>query len=117
MDSIKIIRLCKRNIGKVVHIPENGEERMYLSKNSYADEHETVVEAALWRDKELNVSSYKTFIRRELDNGRPGRGSIINDGKYHETREDAVQWLEETAQEYGGSPLDWEEREIVEYES
>lgn len=109
------VRFCKRHKGKIVFDSRNDDERLYLSKHQYTDDHETVVQAGLWKDQTLNFSNYRTFISRELDNGRPGRGSIVNGGEYHETREEAIEWLEEKAKEFGGSPLNWEEREVVEY--
>lgn len=110
------VQFCKKHKGKIVFNPVNEDERLYLSKHQYADEHETVVEAGFWKDEDLNFSNYKSFIRRELDNGRPGRGSIVSGGEYHKSREEAIEWLEGKAQEFGGSPLNWEEREVVEYD-
>lgn len=107
-------RFCKDHKGKIVHYKENDDERLVLSSHRYPQEHEIVVEAALWKDESLNFSNYQTYIRKGLDNGRGGK-SIVNDGGYAKTREEAIEWLEEEAQSFDGSPLKWEEREVVEY--
>lgn len=103
-------RLLKKNIGTVVVDLPAGEERLRLSKHKYADQHETVVEAALWVLDD-NLSKYKTYIMRELDSGGGGHGSIVNSGAYCETRSEAIEWLEGKATEYGGSELGWESRD------
>lgn len=105
---------CKQNKGKVVK-DNSKQERLMLSSHRYSEHHETVVEAALWAEDELNYSNYQTFISRELDNGGSGRGSIVNDGTYTKTRKEAIEWLEDKAQEFDGSSLEWEQREVVEF--
>jgi hypothetical protein len=109
-------QFCKNHKGKIVLSGDNNDERLFLSTHQYPQDHETVVEAGLWEDDDLNYSEYKTFIRRGLD-GMDGGTSVVNDGGYAETREEAIEWLEEKAKEYDGSPLNWEERDVIEYET
>lgn len=104
--------VLKKNVGSVV-VLDGTSERIALSPHKYPEEHETVVEAALWPVPEANLSEYKTYMMRGLD-GMDGGTSIVNGGVYTENRETAVEWIENKAQEYSGSPLNWEEREKVE---
>lgn len=105
-------RFLKNNIGKVV-VLDGEDERMLLSSHNYPEEHETVIEAALWPVPEANFSEYKTYMRRGLD-GMSGGTSIVNDGCYCRSYESAVDWIENEAQAFGGEPLNWQERERVE---
>lgn len=108
-------RFQKDHIGTVVVCLDSSEERLRLSPHRYAEEHELVVEAALWvSSSRLDGSfKYKTYIRKELENGSPGHGSIVNDGTYARTYREAVEWLENEAQSFDGSPLNWDERDRV----
>ena len=108
-------KVLANNLGDVVVDLDSQGERLLLSPHRYSDEHETVVEAALWvrSDRPDESSKYKTFVRRELDSGGSGRGSVNNDGGYADTRQEAIEWIEEKAQEYGGEPLNWSDRDVV----
>jgi hypothetical protein len=99
-------RFLKQNVGTVVEDLETRDERLRLSSHRYSEEHPTVVEAAFWirQDRPEGSSKYKTVIIRDLND------SIVTDGGYAETREEAIEWIEEKAQRYDGEPLNWEER-------
>ena len=103
--------VLKENQGKVVVLDDGADERLRLSPHRYPEDHEIVVEAALW-PFDGNISDYKTFISKGLDS-MDGGVSIVNNGAHHETREDAVQWLEREAQSFDGSPLNWTDRDRV----
>lgn len=108
-------RLLRNNTEVVCVDLEHGSERLMMSPYPNArkeENHETVVEAALWvrQDRPKHSSKYKTYIRRSLDSAINNR-SMVNDGAYCDTYDEAVAWLEEKAQEFDGDPLNWKERD------
>jgi hypothetical protein len=100
-------QLCQRNIGTIVRIPEYDHERLLLSKTRRPDRHQILLEAAFWeRDgRPPGSSKYKTYTRKSLS-GMSGR-SVINDGGYADTREEAIEWIEDTSAEFDGERLNW----------
>lgn len=103
----RAIQVAKDNLGTVIRFPEWNQERVFFSKYDRPDQHAHTLEAALWErtDRPKGASTYKTFIRRSLSSSS-GR-SIVNDGGFGETYDDAVEWLEAKMATFDGEALKW----------
>lgn len=97
--------LCRDSLGTIIRFPESGEERVYFSRGEYTDQHETVIQAALW-DRSDGREGHKTYILKGLENGRGGE-SIVADGSYAGDYCEAVEWIGDESEAFDGERINW----------
>lgn len=94
--------------GKIVRVPEWGDERVLLANGKYPDIHGIVLEAALWvrQDRPGHSSKFNTYMRKAVEDGRDGY-SVVAAGAYANDYLDAIEWIGDESEDFGNERIEW----------